>query len=92
MKNQANKPVKNMAGKMVYETREQLYAKVQEEINARKVDIDRSAFERGDLKAHKKAIKKSKMEQGVIGKLIDMATNRRIRTINVTKINDISLV
>lgn len=84
---------KSMNGKVFTQTPAQLREEVQAEINEHKVDIDRTVFERGDLKAHKKAIREAQPTPGdVINKLIDMATKRRIRTINVTKINSISLV
>ena len=91
MKKSNNAPFKSMNGKMFYASREQLKEEVHQEINEHKVNIDQSVFERGDLKAHKKAIKESHTPVDVISKVIDMATSRKIRTINVTKINSISL-
>lgn len=63
MRKTNNKPYKQANGKTIYETAEQLNAKLQKEINENKLNIDRACFtktdeEKQDLKAAKKHWKK----------------------------------
>lgn len=64
MKRTNNKPYKQASGKTIYETAEQLNAKLQKEINENKLNLDRSCFskteeERRELKDAKKAWRKA---------------------------------
>lgn len=63
MKKSNNAPAKSMTGKMIYESREQLHAKIQKEINSAKIEHQvknpMSSEERRELKEAKRLWKKS---------------------------------
>ena len=92
MKKGQDKPFKSMNGKVFTANRDQLKAEVQKEINARRVSIDRSEFQKDEmdkfrLKEKRKEWNRSKTrDKGVIDAIIEAvkAVKRPRANISVT--------